>query len=122
MGGYGNAQLYLGQVLPERRGELFVATRCSEPDGETAMRQLKQNLAELRIERADLVYVQSVGHDRMGIETILSPAGVCRALEKARREGLTRFIGISGHNRPDRFVRVMEAWDFDVMMTPASVV
>jgi uncharacterized protein len=122
LGGYGNAQLYLGEVLPERRRDVFVATRCSEPDGETALKQLRQNLNELRIERADLVYVQSIGHDKMDIETILSPAGVCRALDKARRDGLTRFLGISGHNRPARFVRVMDAWDFDVMMTPASVV
>ena len=122
LGGYGNAQLYLSQVLRERRGEVFVATRCSEAEGETALKQLKQNLSELRIDRADLVYVQSVGHDKMDPERIFGPAGVCRALEKARRDGLTRFIGISGHNRPARFVRAMEAWDFDVMMTPVSLV
>src|SRR5690349_6700137 len=33
-GGFGNAQVYLGEVLRERRDEVFVATRCNEPDGE----------------------------------------------------------------------------------------
>lgn len=122
LGGYGNAQLYLGPILRERRGEVFVATRCSEADGETALKQLKQNLSELQIDRADLVYVQSVGHDKMRAETVFGPAGVCRALEQARRDGLTRFLGISGHHRPARFVQAMEAWAFDVMMTPVSLV
>lgn len=122
LGGYGNAQLYLGPILRERRGEVFVATRCSEADGETALKQLKENLAELQIDRADLVYVQSIGHDKMDMETVFGPAGVCRALEKVRRDGLTRFVGISGHNRPARFVQAMEAWAFDVMMTPVSLV
>jgi aryl-alcohol dehydrogenase-like predicted oxidoreductase len=32
--GYGKAQVYLGQVLKERRKEVFVVTKCFEPDGE----------------------------------------------------------------------------------------
>src|SRR5512134_3971455 len=59
-GGYGNAQPYLGQLLRERRQEVFLATRCCEPDGERALKQLKRSLADLRIDRADLVYAQSL--------------------------------------------------------------
>ena len=121
-GGYGSAQLYLGHVLRERRSECFVATRCCEPDGEKALEQLKQNLAELQIDRADLVYVQSLGDDTMTPERIYAPDGVCRALEKARADGLTRFLGVSGHSRPWRFLRALEEWDFDVMMNAVSLV
>jgi uncharacterized protein len=121
-GGFGNAQIYLGHVLKERRGEVFVATRCCEPDGEEALKQLKQNLADLQIERADLVYVQSIGDDRMVPERIFGRDGVCRALEKARRDGLTRFLGVSGHSRPWRFLKAMREWDFEVMMNAASLV
>lgn len=121
-GGFGNAQIYLGPVLKERRQEVFVATRCCEPDGEEALRQLKQNLADLQIEQADLVYVQSLGDDRMAPERIFAADGVCKALEKARRDGLTRFLGVSGHHRPWRFLKALEEWDFDVMMNAVSVV
>jgi len=122
VGGYGNAQVYLGRALAGRRDGLFLATRCSEPDGEAALRQLKQSLADLGTDQVDLVYAQSLGTDRMSPETMFGPNGVCRALEKARRDGLTRFLGLSGHNRPDRFLHALEAWDFEVMMTPASLV
>jgi uncharacterized protein len=121
-GGFGKAQLYLGPVLKERRQDVFVATRCCEPDGETALKQLKQNLADLQIDQADLVYVQSLGDDKMAPERIFAADGVCEALEKARRDGLTRFLGVSGHNRPGRFLKALEAWDFDVMMNAVSLV
>lgn len=121
-GGFGQAQVYLGQVLRERRHEVFVATRCCEPDGEKALQELRRNLDELRIDRADLVYVQSLGDDRMAPERIFAAGGVCPALEKARRDGLTRLLGVSGHHRPQRFLTALNEWDFDVMMTAASLV
>jgi len=121
-GGYGNAQIYLGHVLKERRREVFLATRCCEPDGEKALEQLRRNLAELQIDRADLVYVQSIGDDKMAPERIFAAGGVCKALEKARCDGLTRWLGVSGHNRPWRFLKAMEEWGFDVMMAAVSLV
>jgi len=121
-GGFGNAQVYLGRVLKARRDEVFVATRCCDPSGEGALRQLKRNLIELQIERADLVYVQSIGDDLMRPERIYAPDGICKALERARADGLTRFLGVSGHNRPSRFLLAIEEWDFDVMMTAVSLI
>ena len=120
-GGFGNAQIYLGQVLRERRQEVFVATRCCETDGETALQQLKQNLADLQIDQADLVYVQSIGDDNMAPERIFAADGVCRALEKARRDGLIRWLGVSGHNRPWRFLNALQEWDFDVMLNAVGL-
>ncbi len=120
--GYGNAQVYLGHVLKERRKEVFVVTKLAEPDGEKALKLLQSNLKELQIEQADLVHAHSIGDDKMAPEKIYAADGVCKALEKAKKDGLTRFLGVSGHNRPDRFVKALEAWDFDVMMNAVSLV
>ena len=35
--GYGNAQAYLGHVLRDRRREVFLVTKCFEPDGDKAL-------------------------------------------------------------------------------------
>jgi aryl-alcohol dehydrogenase-like predicted oxidoreductase len=120
--GYGKAQVYLGQVLKERRKEVFLVTKCFEPNGEKALQLLKKNLAELKVERADLVYAHSIGDDKMSPEKIYAADGVCKALEKARRDGLTRFIGVSGHCRPDRFLKALKEWDYDVQMNAVSLV
>ena len=120
--GYGKAQAYLGHVLKERRKEVFLVTKCFEPDGEKALQLLKKNLAELRVEQADLVYAHSIGDDKMPPEKIYAADGVCKALDKAKRDGLTRFVGVSGHNRPGRFLKALQEWDFDVMMNAVSLV
>ncbi len=120
--GYGDAQVFLGHVLKERRKEVFLVTKCWEPNGDKALQLLKKNLAELKVEQADLVYAHSIGSDKMEPTEIFGPNGVCKALDKARRDGLTRFVGVSGHNRPGRFLQALKEWDFDVMMTAVSLV
>jgi aryl-alcohol dehydrogenase-like predicted oxidoreductase len=120
--GYGKAQLYLGQVLKERRKEVFLVTKCWEPDGEKALALLKKNLAELQTDHADLVYAHSIGDDKMVPEKIYAADGVCKALDRARKDGLTRFVGVSGHSRPDRFLKALQEWDYDVMMNAVSLV
>jgi aryl-alcohol dehydrogenase-like predicted oxidoreductase len=120
--GYGKAQVYLGQVLRERRKEVFLVTKCWEPDGEKALALLKKNLKELQTDHADLVYAHSIGDDKMTPEKIYAPGGVCKALEKARKDGLTRLVGVSGHNRPERFLKALSEWDYDVQMNAVSLV
>src|SRR5437867_4196270 len=120
--GYGKAQVYLGKVLKERRKEVFIVTKCFEPNGEKALQLLKKNLKELQIEQADLVYAHSIGDDKMAPEKIHAKDGVCKALEKAQRDGLCRFLGVSGHSRPGWFLRALEEWDYDVQMNAVSLV
>lgn len=120
--GYGVAQAALGDVLKKRRDEAFVVTKCWEPDGEEALKLLRSNLDELQIERADLVYAHSIGSDKMDPKQVLGRNGVMQALLKAQKDGLTRFIGISGHNRPQRFLEVLQHFEIQVMMNAVSYV
>ncbi len=120
--GYGVAQAALGDVLKTRREEAFVVTKCWEPDGEKALQLLKSNLDELQADRADLVYAHSIGSDKMEPRQVLGRNGVMRALQKAQQDGLTRFIGISGHNRPRRFLDVLKDFEIQVMMNAVSYV
>lgn len=120
--GYGAAQAALGDVLKTRRKEAFVVTKCWEPDGEKALKLLRSNLDELQTDRADLVYAHSIGSDKMDPKQVLGRKGVMRALMKAQKDGLTRFIGISGHNRPQRFLDVLKDFEVQVMMNAVSYV
>jgi aryl-alcohol dehydrogenase-like predicted oxidoreductase len=122
LGGYGDAQKFLAPVLKDRRAEAFVVTKCFEPDGEKALALLKSNLRELGIDRADLVYAHSIGADEMPPDRVFGRGGVCEALTKAKKDGLTRFVGASGHNRPGRFLKALEAWEYDVQMNAVSLV
>lgn len=120
--GYGQAQVALGDVLKSRRDEAFVVTKCWEPDGEKALALLKQNLRELQTDHADVVYAHSLGADNMDPQTVLGPKGVLAALAKAQRDGLVRFIGVSGHNRPARFLEVLREFEIQVMMNAVNFI
>jgi aryl-alcohol dehydrogenase-like predicted oxidoreductase len=120
--GYELAHSYLSKVLKERRKEVFLVTKCLETDGEQALATLKKNLEELGIEQVDVVYTHSIGHAVYDFDALVGDHGPMAALEKAKADGLTRFVGISGHNRPEKFARVVAARDLDVMMNAVNIV
>lgn len=120
--GYGKSQEYLGHVLKDRRDEVFLVTKCWEPKGDDALRLLEKNLKELQTDRADVVFAHSVGDGRMKPEVVMGKGGVMEALIKAKKDGLTRFIGISGHNRPQRFVDILNNFEIDVMMNAVNFI
>jgi aryl-alcohol dehydrogenase-like predicted oxidoreductase len=122
IGGYGRAQLQIGRALATRRDEFFLVTKCFEPDGTAARRLLEQNLKELRTERVDLLYVHSLGDDKMDPLIVFGEKGVYQMAMQAKAEGLARFVGVSGHGRPQRFVNALADFDFDVVMTAVNFV
>lgn len=120
--GYGRAQRYLHGVLRERRKEVFVATKCLETDGERALTLLRGSLKELGVEQVDLVYSHSIGHAVYDPDQLVGDRGTMAALERAKRDGLARFVGVTGHNRPEKFARVLARRTIDVMMNAVNLV
>lgn len=120
VGGYGRAQLQIGRALAGRRKEYFLTTKVFEPTADGARRLLENNLKELRVDSVDLLHAHSLGHDKMDPDIVFAKGGVFDALMQAKQEGLTRFVGITGHNRPDRLVRALAEYDIDVMMSAVN--
>ena len=122
IGGYGRAQLQIGRALAGRREDFFLTTKCFEPRGDKARKLLEQNLKELRVDQVDLLYVHSLGADKMDPAVVFAEDGVYAMAMKAKEEGLTRYVGLSGHNRPQRFVNALADYEFDVLMTAVNFV
>ncbi len=120
--GYGRAQDQLGHLLKERRREVFLVTKCYEPSGDAALRLLERNLRELQTDHADLVFVHSVGADMMDPRVVFGRNGCYGALLRAKADGLTRFVGLSGHNRPGRFIEAVNKFEVDVLLNAVNFV
>ncbi len=120
--GYGKAQGYIKAVLKERRKEVFLATKCLEIEGVKAAELLKKNLEELGVEQVDLLYTHSIGHAVYDFDALVGDKGPMAALEQAKKDGLTRFVGVTGHNRPEKFAKVIARRDLDVMMNAVNLV
>jgi aryl-alcohol dehydrogenase-like predicted oxidoreductase len=120
--GYVAAQRYLNGVLKERRKEVFLVTKCLETDGKRTLDLLKRNLRELGVEQVDLTHTHSIGHAVYDLDALAADGGPMAALEQARADGLTRFVGVTGHNRPEKFARLLAMRDVDAMMNAVNLV
>jgi predicted aldo/keto reductase-like oxidoreductase len=120
--GYGKAQTQLSHFLQQVRPQIFLVTKCFEPDGERALKLLESSLKEMGTQYADLVFVHNVGDDKMDPRIVFSKKGTYAALMKAKAFGLARFVGLSGHSRPARFVQAMRQIEIDVLLNAVNFV
>jgi len=117
---YGS-QPKLGDVMKTRRDEVFLATKINKRKKDDVLAELRQNLKELQTDHVDLVQVHAV-NTMADLETALAPDGALAALEEAKRQGMTRFIGITGHARPWILAHALERYDFDTVLVAIGIV
>jgi len=113
--GYGNAEEALGHVIPKRRDDLFVVTKCWTDSAAGAEKSLSTSLKKLKIDHVDLCHIHHVGGK--DVDKVLAKDGILNYLLKQKEAGKIRFIGLSGHARASRFLRVLETGQIDVVMT-----
>ena len=112
--GYGRAQKQLGQMLPERRDEVFVVTKVLTASAARALEILQESLKDLSIDQVDLTYVHDVGG--LDSDEVLGADGALEGLREAQRRGWTRYVGFSAHNRPQKAARILRETEVDVVM------
>lgn len=105
----------VGEVMKERRDEVFLATKINNRSREWVRRELETSLEKLQTDHVDLIQVHAV-NAWADLEMVLAPDGALKELEKAREEGLVRFIGITGHARPDILGHALEQYPFDTVL------
>ncbi|MGB2861825.1 MAG: aldo/keto reductase [Sedimentisphaerales bacterium] len=111
---YGNAEEILGHIIPKRRDKLFVVTKVSTDNAARAEQSLNESLRRLKTDHLDLVHIHSIGGKNL--DRVLANDGVLEYLLKQKEAGKIRFIGVSGHNRPANFVRMIQTDQIDVQM------
>jgi len=117
---YDIAEEGVGLALGSRRKEVFLSTKVLADDVATAEKILANSLRLLKTDCVDLLYFHQVG-DRK-VEIALDPDGVLTWLLKQKKAGKTRFVGISGHNRPAKFVGLLDSGEVDVLLVTVSFV
>jgi aryl-alcohol dehydrogenase-like predicted oxidoreductase len=118
---YGDSELRLAPWLVGRRHDFFLATKTAERTGAGARASLERSLQRLGVDSVDLIQLHNlVEPDEW--ETAHGPGGAVEALARAREEGLTRFIGVTGHGFriAGMHRRSLERFDFDSVLLPFS--
>jgi predicted aldo/keto reductase-like oxidoreductase len=110
---YGHAAELSG-LLPSRRDRLFLVTKVWTDSGATAQKLLEESLRTLKVDHVDLVHIHNMGDK--SVDRVLARDGVLEYLLRQKAAGKLRFIGLSGHARPPRFLPVLETGQIDVVM------
>lgn len=111
---YGHAEEVLGNLVPSRRDKLFLVTKVWTDSGAQAQKAFEESLQRLKVDHVDLVHIHHIGDKNL--EKVLAPDGVLEYLLRQKQAGKLRFIGMSGHARPPRFVQMLETDKIDVVM------
>lgn len=105
----------IGKILKDRREEVFISTKVQERDPDKAMKQIELSMKRLQIDQLDMLKVHSVqGGDKL--EEIKGEGKAIDLVHKMKEEGLTRFIGFSGHSEAAALKYVAENYEFDSML------
>ena len=113
---YGRAEANVGPLLPAVRQQLFVGCKTQRKDPDGVRAQLEESLTILGTDAFDLYQLHGV----TGLDVLDERARAAETILAARDEGLTRFVGITGHDlgAPRAHLEALRRWDLDTVMFP----
>jgi aryl-alcohol dehydrogenase-like predicted oxidoreductase len=120
---YGDSELRIGPWMKQHRKDFFLATKTGERTYEKARAEIHRSLERLQTDQVDLLQLHNLGHPDEW-DTALGPGGALEAAIEAREQGLTRFIGVTGHglNIAAFHLRSLKRFDFDSVLLPYNYI
>lgn len=111
--GNGQSETWVGNLLGDRRKELFLATKIPDRKGDEAMRRIEGSLKRLKTDHLDVIHIHSLtsAEDLAAAE---APDGILNVLRKLRDQKVTRLIGVTSHTDPAVLKTALERHDFDM--------
>lgn len=117
--GNGEAEKRMGPWMAEQRDKIFLATKTNFRTHREAKEQFESSLERLRVDSVDLIQMHNlIEPDEWDIA--MGPGGALEYLVEAREQGLTRFIGVTGHGltAPVMHRRSLDRYPFDSVLLP----
>ena len=120
---YGQAELRIGPWMPRERGRFFLGCKTMERTKEGAWKEMQDSLKRLQTDTFDLYQCHAIT-TMEELDAVMRKGGALEAFEQARREGLTKFLGITGHgvNAPQIYLEALRRFDFDSVLFPLNFV
>jgi aryl-alcohol dehydrogenase-like predicted oxidoreductase len=109
------SERYVGQVMKKRRSEAFLASKTRERTKAGSLSMLEQSLKLLNTDHLDLWQLHDIGSNNE-IEQIFAKGGAMEALLEARDQKMVRFLGITGHFRPEPLIEAIRRYPFDTIL------
>ena len=116
---YGDAEVRIAPWLERYRDRFYLATKSDARTKREALDELHRSLDRMRVDSVDLWQLHSLA-DPIEWDIALSPGGAIDAATAAKRQGLIRAIGITGHGTQIAAIirRSLDRFDFDAVLLP----
>ena len=121
---YGESETRLGEWFarnPGARQQFFLATKTGERTADKAWEEFRRSLRRLQVEQVDLLQFHELTNpDEWAV--VFGPGGALEMAKQARAQGLTRFIGVTGHGwtAPIMHRRSLDQFEFDSVLLPCN--
>lgn len=118
---YGNSEVSLGPWLKHHRRKFFLATKTEKRTYKESKEQIQLSLDRLQTDSVDLLQLHFLV-DPKEWETAMGPGGALEAAIEAKEQGLTRFIGVTGHDWSvaKMHLKSLERYPFDSVLLPLN--
>ena len=117
---YDVAEERLAPILARRRKEAFLVTKTWARTRDECLKSLEKSLSAMKVDSVDLCHMHNVGDYET--QQAIGKGGCLDGLREARKRGLIRFIGCTGHLRPERFLPILETGEIDALMVAMNFV
>jgi len=117
---YGKSIDVVGKALGNRRKNIILASKIWADTIAEAEETLADSFKRLQTDYLDILYFHHLGERK--VELARKEEGVFTWLLKQKKAGKCRFVGISGHNLPMRFIPFLESGDVDVILVALNFV
>lgn len=104
----------LGEVLKTRRNEIFISTKVQSRDPNEAMRQIEMSLKRLKTDYVDMLKIHDIQTADMA--RLSEKGSLIDVISKLKEQGITRFIGYSGHTEAEAMKFMADKGVFDSML------
>jgi hypothetical protein len=105
----------MGPVVAKRRKEIFLSTKVTSRDPDEAMRQIETSLKRLQTDHLDQLMIHDV-QSLADVNKLSEKGNLIDILHRLKEQGLTRFIGFSGHTEAAAMKAMADRGDFDTML------
>ena len=109
------SEQYVGRVMKTRRHEAFLATKTKERTRDGSVRMIEKSLQLLNTDHVDLWQLHDVGLPE-DVDAIFAKDGAMEALIEMQNQKVVRFLGVTGHYRPEALIDAINRHPFDTIL------
>ena len=109
------SEQYVGRVMQTRRKDAFLATKTKERTRDGSLRMIERSLTLLNTDHVDLWQLHDIGLPE-DVNAVFGKGGAMEALLQMQEQKVVRFLGVTGHYRPEALMDAVNRHPFDTIL------